>query len=53
MNTIYLVNDKPLTWIELIELSWKYGYSEDDGLYLTSKASQILRDCGFTVKEKP
>ena len=53
MNSIYLVNNKPLTWIELIELSWKYGYEEKDDIYSTSKATKVLRESGFTVEEKP
>jgi hypothetical protein len=51
MASTYFVNEKKVDWKELIRLAKEHGYEEEDGLYTTSRAAQLLRECGFDVHE--
>ena len=50
--SIYLVDGKETDWKELIKLARWHGYEDNDGIYSTSRAAIVLRECGIEVKEK-
>lgn len=48
---IYMVDDKEVTFVELIEMACEYDDKfENSQFKTTSKAAKILRDFGFSVK---
>lgn len=51
MNT-YMIDDKEVTFIELIEMACEFDYKFDNSQFkTTSKAAEILRGLGFSVKK--
>lgn len=49
MNT-YMVDDKKVTFIGLIEMACEFDYDFDNSqLKTTSKAAEILREHGYSV----
>lgn len=50
----YLVDGKPYTAWELIDLARTFGYEGEDGVFFTSRAARHLRETmGTTVEPQP
>ena len=49
MKPPFRIDDIPATSDEIIQRAKEYGYSGNGGLFLTSEASQILRNNGHEV----
>lgn len=46
----YMVDDKEVNFIELIEMACEFDYKFDNSQFkTTSKAAEILREYGFSV----